>query len=395
MNMPPFDERTLARSGVDALQRGDARKARKTFDKIAAAGKADSSIFLALAYACVKLNDRPASLAAVDKALALEPHNPRALIFKADSLADAGDARGASAFYRAALNAVPPGDGLPPDLQGELARARAMCDHYAGQFEAYLQEQLAGRGLVQRPSTERFIQSLDILFGKKKIYAQEPRYYYFPELPQIQFFDRNDFPWLDGVEAATTDIRAELIEVMKQPSAFKPYVQGNPGRPRKEQDGMLDNPDWGAFYLWKDGELVAANAARCPRTVQALSAIPLARVSNRSPSVLFSVLGPGARIPPHTGLINTRLICHLALIVPENCGFRVGNDTRQWVEGKVWVFDDTIEHEAWNDSDRTRVVLLFEIWRPELTDEERGLVSAMFEAIDRRGGEREPSVWSD
>ena len=84
--------------------------------------------------------------------------------------------------------------------------------------------------------------------------------------------------------------------------------------------------------------------------------------------------------------MNTRLICHLPLIVPPGCTFRVGNDVRSWVEGKAWVFDDTIEHEAWNRSDRTRVVLLFEVWRPELSDDERRYVTAMFKAIDAYGG---------
>jgi aspartyl/asparaginyl beta-hydroxylase (cupin superfamily) len=84
--------------------------------------------------------------------------------------------------------------------------------------------------------------------------------------------------------------------------------------------------------------------------------------------------------------VNTRLICHLPLIVPGGCRLRVGNDTRALVEGKAWLFDDTMEHEAWNDSDRTRVILLFEIWRPELTEEERRLVSATFEAIDAHRG---------
>ena len=85
--------------------------------------------------------------------------------------------------------------------------------------------------------------------------------------------------------------------------------------------------------------------------------------------------------------MNTRLICHLPLVVPDKCSFRVGNDTRVPVEGNAWLFDDTIEHEAWNGSDRTRVILLFEIWRPELTAAERAMVSAMFEAIDAYGGE--------
>jgi aspartyl/asparaginyl beta-hydroxylase (cupin superfamily) len=155
---------------------------------------------------------------------------------------------------------------------------------------------------------------------------------------------------------------------------------------------MTGNPDWSAFYLWKFGEIVPENAARCPRTMQVMADVPLASVNSRSPSVLFSLLRPGARIPPHSGLVNTRLICHLPLMVPPECGFRVGNDTRTPVEGKAWVFDDTIEHEAWNRSDRTRVILLFEIWRPELTEEERALVGAMFNAIDEHTGQK--PAWS-
>jgi aspartyl/asparaginyl beta-hydroxylase (cupin superfamily) len=96
---------------------------------------------------------------------------------------------------------------------------------------------------------------------------------------------------------------------------------------------------------------------------------------------LFSLLRPGARIPPHTGQINARLICHLPLIVPDGCGFRVGNEVRRWIEGETLIFDDTIEHEAWNNSGRLRVVLLFDIWRPELSLEERKLVAATLAAV--------------
>ena len=392
MHHPPSDARAHARSGIEALRKGDARKARESFERIVAAGQADASAYLGLAYACTGLEDRPAALAAVDHALALEPRNLRALIMKADHLAAAGDARAASSFYRAAVNIAPPADQLPADLRNELERAQAMCGRYAAQFSAYLRERLLARGLVERRSTGRFRDSLDILTGGKTIYFQEPRQYFFPGLPQIQFYDRDDFPWLDEVEAATADIRAELIEILKQESAFKPYVEGNPRLPQTDPQGMLNNPEWSAFYLWKNGAIVPENAARCPKTLSALADVPLARVRNRSPSILFSLLRPGARIPPHTGEVNTRLICHLPLIVPPNCSFRVGNDTRATVEGRAWVFDDTIEHEAWNGSDLTRVILLFEIWRPELTVEERGLVSAMFEAIDAYNDEPAPKI---
>jgi aspartate beta-hydroxylase len=158
--------------------------------------------------------------------------------------------------------------------------------------------------------------------------------------------------------------------------------------PTLHQGGLINNPDWSAFYLWKNGQFMADNAARCPRTLAALADVPLSSVPGRSPSVLFSLLRPGAHIPAHTGVLNTRMICHLPLIAPPGCFLRVGNEKREWVEGKAWVFDDSIEHEAWNTSGQTRVILLFEAWRPELTPKERDLVSTMFAAIDGYGGAR-------
>jgi aspartyl/asparaginyl beta-hydroxylase (cupin superfamily) len=77
-------------------------------------------------------------------------------------------------------------------------------------------------------------------------------------------------------------------------------------------------------------------------------------------------------------MYNCRLICHLPLIVPPDCRFRVGNEVREWEEGKLLIFDDTIEHEAWNESDEDRIVLIFDIWRPELTEQERFELTALF-----------------
>jgi aspartate beta-hydroxylase len=378
-----MDKASQTRSGVEALRRGDARQARVTFERIIATGEANAGAYLGLAYACAALKDKPAALAAVDRALALQPRDLRALVLKADQLAEAGDARAAAAFYRAAVDAAPPANELPAELRGELRRAAAMCERYASQFETFLRNRLPADA-----GSTRFRDSLEILAGRKRAYFQEPRQYFFPSLPQIQFYERQHFPWLARLEAATAEIRAELVDVMKEAAqSFRPYVEANARLPHTDAQGLLDNPQWSAFYLWKHGEPVAQNAARCPRTVSALAEVPFARVRNRSPSVLFSLLRAGTHIPPHTGEVNTRLICHLPLLVPEKCALRVGNDTRAPVEGKAWVFDDTIEHEAWNASERTRVVLLFEVWRPELTVEERALVSAMFEAIDAYGGE--------
>ena len=386
MNATPIDPRVLVQQAIEALRRGDAAAARDRFQQIIAAGAGDASVWLGLALALGRLGDGPGKLTAIDRALALEPANLRARIMKADHFTEAGDARAASAFYAAVVRNAPPPDQLPPDLRAEVARARMMSQRYAADYEAFLREKLAGQGF---DPLGRFAQSLDLMFGRKRIYLQEPKHYYFPELPQIQFYDRDQFPWLDALEAATDDIRAELIEVMKDGAAFTPYLESRPDRPYKDVHGMIDNLDWSAFYLWRNGAPQEENIARCPKTAAALAGAPLATIEGRTPSVLFSLLRPGAAIPPHNGFVNTRLICHLPLIVPDGCTFRVGNDIRDWKEGKAWVFDDTIEHEAWNRSTETRVILLFDVWRPELSEAERAQVASMFEAIDAYGGQAE------
>ncbi|MFN3609944.1 MAG: aspartyl/asparaginyl beta-hydroxylase domain-containing protein, partial [Hyphomonas sp.] len=145
--------------------------------------------------------------------------------------------------------------------------------------------------------------------------------------------------------------------------------------------------DWAAFYIWKDGVYIEENARRCPVTASAFKNIPLDFMPQKTPSVLFSRLKPGAHIPPHTGLINIRLIGHLPLLVPGPAWLRVGNDVHHWKEGRLVVFDDTIEHEAKNEADETRVVLLFDFWRPELNAREREKVAALMEAISDYTGE--------
>ena len=378
----------LAATGIDALRKGNARVARDSFQQLVGQGVADARVFLALAQACTLLKDHVAARAALENVLALEPRNVLALIMKADYLQALGDSRSASSFYQTAVRVAPPPDQLSPELRSELGRAQAMCQQYAVQFEAFLRDRLFPKGRPTTKAADRFLQSFDIMLGKKSIYFQQPRIYFFPGLPQIQFYDRNDFPWFDKIEAATADIRAEMLEVMKDGSAFTPYVENNPNRPRGDNNGLQENPDWSAYYLVRDGVIMSENADRCPKTIEALSDFPLVHVPNRSPSVLFSLLRPGARIPPHTGIVNTRLICHLPLLVPPGCGLRVGNDTRVPVEGKAWLFDDTIEHEAWNLSDRPRVILLFEMWRPEISDKERELIRDMFGAIDAHTGKK-------
>ena len=242
-----------------------------------------------------------------------------------------------------------------------------------------LKNQLKRSGVDVDAAPTRFRQSLEIISARKTIYVQQPRVYYFPGLPQIQFFEREQFDWVPELEARTGAILAEL-KALKADS-FAPHVRGSNPDMTTGHQAMAGNADWSSCNLWENGAPVEGNARRCPVTMQALEKVPLPHFSRTSPSapaVMFSMLRGGARIPAHTGSTNVRLICHLPLIVPLGCGFRVGNEVREWEVGKLLIFDDTIEHEAWNNSPEDRIVLIFDIWRPELSESERDAVTALF-----------------
>ena len=378
----------LTPSGAEALRRGDAAGARALFEREVTEPGADGPAWAGLLQACRALGDRAGERAALDGLLAVEPVNVRALILKGDLLAEAGEDRAAASFYSSALRRAPPTAETPPDLREGLGRAQARLRGYAAAYEAWLRERLAA--FAGAEEGRRFEQALDLLLGRTQIYRQEPQVFYFPELPQIQFYP--SFEWMAALEAETPAIRAEAAAVLADAEAFTPYVEAEANRPRVDQFGLMQRAEWSAFHLWKEGAPVAAALARCPATAAAVERLPLCRMPGRTPTVLFSLLRAGAHIPPHTGYVNTRLICHLPLIVPPVCEFRVGNETRPWVEGSAFAFDDTIEHEAWNRSAADRVVLIFDVWRPELSAGERARVTAMFEAIDAYGGER--TAWS-
>ena len=301
-----------------------------------------------LAAASRDRGDTAGMMSALDRLLALAPGHLGALMMKADHFAAAGDGRAAQSFYGAVASRAPPSHTLPPAARAEVERARARAADYARAFEAHLQSAIAASGA--EPSA-RFAQSIDLMLGRKQIFLQQPTSFYFPELPQRQFYEREEFDWVATLEAETAAIREELLAVMREDGAFRPYMEDDPTRPPGEFGTLKNNPDWSAFYFIKSGA-EAEGARRCPRTLAAIRRLPLTDAPGRTPSVLFSLLRPGARIQPHTGQINARLICHLPLIVPPGCGFRVGNEVRPWVEGQTLIFDDTIEHEAWNDERR-------------------------------------------
>jgi hypothetical protein len=321
----------------------------------------------------------------IDALLEQEPRNIEALVAKGEHRSAAGDERAAAAFYKAALSAAQSAGQLPMSLKPAIDRALAGLAQAEQGFLQQLERSLADAGFPEGKRPPRFQRAIDLMLGRaeESLQLQQPASFYYPGLPQRRYFEASEFSWASAMEAATAAIREEILaEISRSGGRFSPYMVSNPDRPRSNYHGLIDNPEWSTLELWDKGRAVPGLTERFPSTMAAVESTDLPRITVRAPNILFSKLAPGARIPPHHGMINTRLVCHLPLVVPPGCGFRVGGETRQWEEGKLLIFDDSIEHEAWNDGNSDRIILIFDAWRPELEDVERRAIVAMFKAID-------------
>ena len=211
---------------------------------------------------------------------------------------------------------------------------------------------------------------------------QRPKFLYFPDLPTTPFFERKLSPWYAKLEDNFDAIRTELHALLEANDALQPFLQFHPDQDIKEYLGGVEKPVWDAFFFYRHGQRFDENCARCPRTAALLDSLPtLARVRDHAPEVCFSVLTPGTHILPHRGVTNTRVVTHFPLVVPDNCALNVGGEEHVWQEGRCVTFDDTFEHEAWNRSERTRVVMLIDTWNPHLTHAECEAVKDLVETI--------------
>ena len=358
------------------LMRGDAAGAHALLTQAVNQDAAHASIWLNLAAALRGLKRGDEEMEAIDKVLTLEPRNVRAMLQKASLQEIQGKPRAAAMTYRYALQSVPSGSLPPQALRPVFQHAMQFVAANDRELEQLVESRL--KDLRERHKDEplqRFDRCLQTLLRKQPVYRPQPSFMYFPRLPALEFYDRGDFPWLDSIEAAADDIRAELVNVLQEgPAALKPYVNIPAGMPLDQWRELNQSRRWGVYYLWQEGLPIPEHIARFPRTVAALQAWPRCDVPGCSPTAVFSILDAKTRIPAHTGVSNTRLIVHLPLIVPPGCGFRVGAERREWQPGKAFVFDDTFEHEAWNDSDVPRAVLILDIWSPHLSEAERDMV---------------------
>ncbi|UAJ10188.1 aspartyl/asparaginyl beta-hydroxylase domain-containing protein [Polymorphobacter megasporae] len=378
------DLAAAAGQGVAALSRGDAAAARTAFETVVAAGRATPQLWLLLAQANFQLDDRKQAHAALDELLAVDRANLDGMVMRGELLDRDGETRAATSWFEAALRTADGVAGLAPVTIAALDRAKAACAAASAKFDAHLRSELAAAGVDAATVHPRFAEAMAITTGVAAPYPQAPTSFYYPRLAAIPFHDPADFPWVAAIAAQAPAMRAEVEAVIAAQSGLAPYVEAPENRPSKEHS-LLGDARWSAYHLWKNGEPVAEHHAACPRTIAAVESAPIPHIPGRGPMALFSILAGGTHIPAHNGMLNTRLIVHIPLIVPPGCRLRVGNEVRTVEAGVPLIFDDSIEHEAWNDSDEPRAILLFEVWRPELTAGERAALTAMFGAVSSYG----------
>lgn len=376
------------KAAVQAIAAGDMKGAQSVLLEALQRDRGSVSLWLSLAAVRRQLNDFDGAFAAVREVLLLDNRNFPALLMQAAMLDRTGQAVAAAHAYGIALVQAPPDERLDAATRQAVARARVVHQRYIEDLGRFIRDRAAPDRDRCTVSARRRIESfIDTTLRVRKRYQQEPLEYYYPGLPSIEFYEREEFPWLSEFESKTAGVQADLGRILvEDESQFKPYIQYEDHLPLDQWRELNKSPRWSAFHFYHQGRLDAGRAARAPRTMEAIRLLPQAEVDLRSPTAMYSVLQPHTRIPPHHGVANFRLVVHLPLVLPPQCGFRVGGETREWRIGEAWVFDDTIEHEAWNESGEIRIILICDIWSPRLSPDERAAIRAVIAATDTFNG---------
>ncbi|MFQ5533432.1 MAG: aspartyl/asparaginyl beta-hydroxylase domain-containing protein [Sphingomonadales bacterium] len=223
---------------------------------------------------------------------------------------------------------------------------------------------------------------------------QKPWNFYVPGLEPRAYFEREDFPWIADVEASFEAIKTEMEASLSIDDDTIPYIRDNIGT-TSEAAPLTDSRLWTVLHLYFQGKTNDEALRKFPSIVKMLEKVPLAMVGTVPQEVFFSILQPGGHIVPHFGVSNHWLTVHLPLLAPGNGGMRSGPVTRPWEEGKCLIFDDSFDHEAWNNADSKRIVLIMGIWHPDLSEAERGALSNTFLTHQAWVDSREQDVLAD
>lgn len=225
--------------------------------------------------------------------------------------------------------------------------------------------------------------------GSRALWSFERTIARHSRVPEGPLPERRWFPWLDALERATPSIQRELDSLLVHRHLLPDFHAISP-----DQRSITSDDRWKTFFLYGFGKRSAANCLRCPITAAALSRVP------GLVTAFFSILAPGKHVPRHRGVYKGLLRAHVGLKVPrpDACRMVIDRRTVRWREGEAFVFDDTYEHEVWNDGDEDRVVLLLDFFRPlpapvQLLN--RALVAAVAASPYVTDGEKNERAWEE
>lgn len=372
----PQHPQALHGLGMQAFRRGALDEALALLQQAHRAAPREPMILLGVAMVLRERADAAGEARAIEAALEADAYCLPALLAKAGLIERQAGYRQAVPAYRNALKVAPPEPQWPPALRAGLAHARDCVERTGREMAEYLESRLGQhRDRLTPAEAERWREAGAIVSGQSQPYPSVPNRLLVPRLPALPFFERERFAWVEALEARTAEITEEMWNAYGQAREdFKPYVAYAPGTPVNQWSELNHSARWSSYFLWRNGAAVAEHQRQCPRTAAALAEVEMAEIGGLCPNAMFSALAPHTAIPPHHGETNARLVVHLPLVVPPNCLYRVGFERRRWTVGEVLVFDDSIEHEARNDSDELRVVLIFDVWNPLLSPAERDMV---------------------
>jgi aspartyl/asparaginyl beta-hydroxylase (cupin superfamily) len=224
----------------------------------------------------------------------------------------------------------------------------------------------------QRHGAEAVARLEDALFGGQTSEPPEDsggQGFRFPGLTRKPWQDPADYAACRILEDGAEAIQRELCTVLERREGFQSF--------RQNRDYFVPE-QWKTMYFLIGSKPVQDNHDLCPQTARIIRSIP-----TTFGMAMFSALLPGGHIRPHRGPSNCRITIHLGLVVPSDCALRVGSEARSWISGKCLAFDDTFEHEAWNRSSTTRFVLFLDVWHPDLTEVEIGVLGRVQHLLDQ------------
>ena len=385
LDLEPGHTQALTALGSYALDRGDPKRALELLAAARITAPTDLTVLMALGAARKATGDEEGELEAIQWALAVDPGFMAALLARGSWCERHGEVAAAQSAYIRALENAPPEPEWPVQFRPDLQHARAFVEGYARAFHEFLDREVARTPEAgDTLDSGRWREAAAICSGRSQPFESRAHRLHVPRLPAIPFFETEQFPFLDELEANVSIVRDEFAAAMEDHGErFEPLIELGPGEPVGPWQQLNHSSRLTALHLWREGEAITDNQALCPRTVQLVRALPLCELERTSPNAYFSVIAPGTQVPPHYGESNALVTVCLPLEVSGDYVIRVGFEERRLAEGELLIFDDTLDHEASNSSSEASVVLVFDLWNPLLNTGERRIVDALHRATRR------------